>query len=448
MAAQHQKKISISVRPQPDDFTRLLSANRSYAEIGIAGWLRDDLIASLERLIREQVGDALVAVRINLDSLGTITVRDTLAHGGIQVPAFEIQLDTISNVVVGHFRLEPPVRAGYQGYKGWTPADPHIRRRKSMATRERHFVKLQGLFLPDKLLPFRNEDVVSCECPLFLLTPDDSPPLSENSPYFLVPGIPAPPHMRIKRQGYIVWACNCCGKQYTCGCFRGVMERVSEPGWQRSIPNYLFEKRIGLGSASPTERGLILRGGAIERMARKDRQSVQYREGICHFCRTIPSTITYRRYADTVIKHYLPYILAQAIRSGIDTREAENRVRDSLGVPQIGEGWVSETQLYNLVRMLFPDQRVEREASPQWLGGMRFDIFLPEVGVAIEYQGEQHYRPIERFAGEKGFERTRERDRLKRQRAKEVGVTVVEFKYDEVLTDEVVRKRIARAIKR
>lgn len=434
MTAQYQRKIPVLVRLQPNDFTRLLSDEHSYAETGLTGQLMSDLTAALEERIQEQIGDALIAVHLNLPSVGTITVRDVLAKEGVQVPTFptsKIQLDTMRNVVVEEFRFEPPVHTGYYGYKdeykGWISGSPYIHRRQSMATRERHFVKFHGLFLPTELLPFRNEKVDACKCPSIYLTPDNS---------------------RYKPLDYVVWICNCCAKKYTCECFRGVLERVSKPGWQLSIPNYLFEKRIGLGNASPLEREAILRGGGkIERMAREDRQHVQYREGICNLCRAIPSTITYTS-GDTIIKHYFPYIMAEAILSGIDTREAENRVRDRLGVPRIGEGWVSETHLYNLIRTLFPDRRVEREASPQWLGRMRFDIFLPEVGVAIEYQGEQHYRPIERFTGKKGFEKTRKRDRLKRQRAKEAGVKVVEFKYDEVLTDEMVRKRIDRAIKR
>jgi len=227
------------------------------------------------------------------------------------------------------------------------------------------------------------------------------------------------------------------------------MEHVSIPGWQQSIPGYISEKRVGLGNASKTELKVILRGGgSLQERARADLQSVQYRKGICHFCMDTPSTDIYRRYSDPIIKHYLPYIMAEAIRSGVDTRQAENRIRERLGIPNIGEGWVSETQLYHLVRALFPNLRVEREASPQWLGRMRFDIFLPDVKVAVEYQGEQHYRSVERFGGNEGFSKVRERDRLERRLAKEAGVEVVEFKYNEELTEKLVCERILRAMKR
>lgn len=263
------------------------------------------------------------------------------------------------------------------------------------------------------------------------------------SPSYLIPDGSS------QRRYYIVWKCSRCGKRYTCECFRGVIEHVSTPGWQESIPGYLSEKRIGLGNASEMEKKVILRaGGTLQETACDDLKTVQYRTGICHFCRGRPSTDVYTKYADPIIKHYLPYIMVEAIRSGVDTREAENRVRKRLGVPNIGEGWVSETQLYHLVCVLFPNLRVEREASPEWLRRMRFDIFLPEVNVAVEYQGEQHYRAIECFGGDEGFAKTWERDRLKRRLAKRAGVEVVEFKYDERITEKAVWNRISRAIKR
>jgi len=56
-----------------------------------------------------------------------------------------------------------------------------------------------------------------------------------------------------------------------------------------------------------------------------------------------------------------------------------------------------------------------REASPEWLGRMRLDIYLPELHLALEHQGEQHYRPIGVFGGEEAYIRVVERDTLKRQ---------------------------------
>ena len=147
------------------------------------------------------------------------------------------------------------------------------------------------------------------------------------------------------------------------------------------------------------------------------------------------------------MNNYRPYVIMEAIRAGVSCRDAENRVRERLGMPRIGEAWVSETHLYHVIRALFPQYRIEREASPDWLGSMRFDIYMPEVGVAVEYQGEQHFQAIKRFGGEAGLEKTRERDRVKRERAAAAGVDVVEFRYDESLTEERVYERLVKLIR-
>jgi hypothetical protein len=100
-----------------------------------------------------------------------------------------------------------------------------------------------------------------------------------------------------------------------------------------------------------------------------------------------------------------------AIASAV--RAAENRLRDAHSVPRIGEGWVSETELFNLVREAFPDVSVEHHGKPAWLGRQHLDIWIPAWNVAIEYHGEQHFRPVDHFGGEAGFKANRERDRRK-----------------------------------
>lgn len=96
--------------------------------------------------------------------------------------------------------------------------------------------------------------------------------------------------------------------------------------------------------------------------------------------------------------------------------------------------WRNQTRLYHYVR----------EASPRWLAPQRFDIYLPEHRVAIEYQGEQHFRPVRRFGGWRGLWRTWRLDRLKRRKCRRNGVRLVYFTYRESLTQALVRKRLRR----
>lgn len=46
---------------------------------------------------------------------------------------------------------------------------------------------------------------------------------------------------------------------------------------------------------------------------------------------------------------------------------------------------------------------------------LRFDIYIPSFNVLIEYQGEQHYRPVDFFGGETQFLKQKQNDLMKKE---------------------------------
>ena len=60
---------------------------------------------------------------------------------------------------------------------------------------------------------------------------------------------------------------------------------------------------------------------------------------------------------------------------------------------------------------------------------MSYDFYLPKYNMLIEYQGEQHYKPIKYFGGEEKFKIQQEHDELKRKYAKENGYNLLEISY-------------------
>lgn len=60
---------------------------------------------------------------------------------------------------------------------------------------------------------------------------------------------------------------------------------------------------------------------------------------------------------------------------------------------------------------------------------LSYDFYLIDYGILIEYQGEQHYRPIEYFGGEESFLKQIKRDEMKRAYAKENGYSLIEVPY-------------------
>jgi hypothetical protein len=225
----------------------------------------------------------------------------------------------------------------------------------------------------------------------------------------------------------IRFICKICGKSYHCECFRPALEKHYLKALEEKNPY--------------TESGWAHKFIAAY-------QKSEFRSGICHLCRDIPSELFYCHpmYGSNVKVHYGPYIKRIAVEKNIDEREAENEIRDLLGIPHIGEGWVSERELLNMVKDIFPKNEIVHQASPEWLGRQRLDIFVPEFRLAIEYQGRQHYDPVPFFGGEEGFQQTRGRDKLKARLCSENGVTMVFFRYDEMLTKEFVEARIKRTL--
>lgn len=108
------------------------------------------------------------------------------------------------------------------------------------------------------------------------------------------------------------------------------------------------------------------------------------------------------------------------------TRLVEDQVRTAFGFPLKGAPLVSETILYLLVKGALPHLKIVRHFRHPKLSGLHFDIYVPEVEVAIEYQGEQHFSPFEHLGGTDQFYDTLQRDHKKASLCQEFGITLIQ----------------------
>ena len=92
----------------------------------------------------------------------------------------------------------------------------------------------------------------------------------------------------------------------------------------------------------------------------------------------------------------------------------------------------SQYKLYSRLCNEFPDLEILYEYSPDWLGKQRFDIYIPKYNIAIEYNGEQHYKPIARFGGVLGYNKTVERDSYKLEKCKANNCKLYDYKNDDL----------------
>ena len=93
----------------------------------------------------------------------------------------------------------------------------------------------------------------------------------------------------------------------------------------------------------------------------------------------------------------------------------------------------SQYKLYNKLVKSFPNIEIIFETTPysiSWLDKQRFDIYFPKYNIAVEYNGIQHYIPVEHFGGILGFNETQKRNELKRKKCTENKCALFEVPYN------------------
>ena len=148
-----------------------------------------------------------------------------------------------------------------------------------------------------------------------------------------------------------------------------------------------------------------------------------------------------------------PYNFVQALNKLLDKKKTavrryiEDAVRaDFKYTPLVGK-WKSEQKLYDLVRKLVPKAKIKRNFRSKTLEYLEMDIWLPDLQLGIEYQGIQHYEPLKHWGGYRGLEKVQERDARKKALADKNHINLVYFHHYEVLTPDLVYKRLKPFIK-
>jgi len=90
---------------------------------------------------------------------------------------------------------------------------------------------------------------------------------------------------------------------------------------------------------------------------------------------------------------------------------------------------ISETRLFNFIKENC-NYNIKRQKKFSWLGSKRIDIFIEELNIGIEYQGKQHFEPVECFGGAFEFEKTKKRDEEKYNECKKHGIKLLYVSYE------------------
>ena len=113
----------------------------------------------------------------------------------------------------------------------------------------------------------------------------------------------------------------------------------------------------------------------------------------------------------------------------------EQEVLNQFGILTGNKKWKNENILFENVNNILKPLKVDvfREYSIRKLKQQRLDVYfeINNKKYGLEYQGEQHYRPVDFFDGEKGFIKRKKLDSLKKRRCKKAKINLIEFKHSE-----------------
>lgn len=229
------------------------------------------------------------------------------------------------------------------------------------------------------------------------------------------------------------------GNAYFCQCFKRALEKSDIGKMKQALITLGKQKKQDRNIRHPEPHPHLYY--AVTKNA--------FKEGICHLCSGQNSDLFYCHpmYCSSFKVRYGAYIEKISIEQGINERDAENVVREMKGIPKIGERWINETMLFNYIDIMFPEHVVKREASPDWLDQQRLDIYIPAINLAVEYQGQQHYKAVELFGGKEGLKKTKERDILKARKCKQQKVDLIYFTYKDNLSEKLVGHRLKKYLK-
>jgi hypothetical protein len=89
--------------------------------------------------------------------------------------------------------------------------------------------------------------------------------------------------------------------------------------------------------------------------------------------------------------------------------------------------WKHELSLFREIRKKFPDTLYQYR--PDWLKRQSLDIYIPSIKTGIEYQGIQHYQPVDFFGGEEALLQRQELDKTKKYLCDANDVRLIEWPY-------------------
>lgn len=108
--------------------------------------------------------------------------------------------------------------------------------------------------------------------------------------------------------------------------------------------------------------------------------------------------------------------------------------------------FVSEQQLFVELRKHYKDI-ISQQRFP-WLGRQSLDMYIPSKKVAIEYQGEQHFKPVSMFGGSESYKKQRALDKKKKKLCRKNGVKLFYFSFSPKAPNRLYGKKVYKNVEK
>ena len=262
---------------------------------------------------------------------------------------------------------------------------------------------------------------------------------------------------------------------YFCECERKAIENYILLRRQMPLQNYSGERTYPLSSDYfPPTVAVVSREAPGNPL-----MQFRFKEKLCFRCNNMVPMLTYCHpmYGGQFKQHYGWYIRQEYFRLGIDPsqlikanvlpeectpelydniirisnssdrikdidRIIENSVREQLGFRKVGEAWISETIMFEIIKAVFPGKEVLRHYRPKWLCGLELDAYVSEEKIGFEYQGIQHFIAVEHWGGKDQLIKQQEHDARKKKLCQEKGVDLIYINYNESLSNDLIIGKI------
>jgi hypothetical protein len=115
---------------------------------------------------------------------------------------------------------------------------------------------------------------------------------------------------------------------------------------------------------------------------------------------------------------------------------------------------INEELMFKVLDILLPGEYYIRNGYYSFLISpkgkpMQLDIYYPKLGLALEFNGKQHYRYSDYFfSNKKQFEYLKTCDKLKKDMCKKLGIKLIIIDYTKKITEDYIRMRLVKAGKR